>query len=139
MGDNDDYIYCTLCDYKVLSNRKDNFDRHMRQTHFKIKITCECGKVMNASSLSRHKTCYCPKRANTSSENPLDNESDASNSSSNEPVTLISSNMFKIETLICLDQFSDGTVKIVHEKINAGNISLTVSGKLEETECTNGN
>lgn len=55
----DDFIYCTLCDYKSPKERKDNFDRHMNQNHFNTTTQCECGKQMKPSSLSRHKKSAC--------------------------------------------------------------------------------
>lgn len=41
------------CTYRT--NKKSNLTRHVKETHNREKVVCDCGKVCSQSGLSRHK------------------------------------------------------------------------------------
>lgn len=72
MENTNDFIFCTLCDYFVRKERKDNFDRHMK-IHYGTSITCACGKKLSSNSLSRHQknSCHLAKGKQSKKATPV--------------------------------------------------------------------
>lgn len=126
-----------MCTYK--SDRKDRFDRHMKQTHFKIKKKCECGKEINASGWSKHKKKHCPlreeawiHRLESSTEifdSSVSSTSFGSNDSTKENSHLISSVVHKIETNVRVNTYSDGEVIVIPGELKIGNQTFVVTKK----------
>lgn len=149
MDDSDKLIYCTLCEYKTI--RKDHFDRHMKQTHYKIYKTCEiCGKKIPGSGLSRHqKSKFCRRHLDTAIVRNLSPYAERiplvrsdqstvtsglypsqSNSSSHKESDIpVSSEYHKIDAIVRIDRYPSGKVIVVHDEIKVGQISLVMIQK----------
>lgn len=55
------YYICEICEKSF--NRKDNFIRH-QSVHNGTKLKCECGNMVTAAALNRHKkTAFCKRLA----------------------------------------------------------------------------
>lgn len=177
MDDSDDYIYCTLCSFREKVGRKDNFDRHMKQTHFGIRSTCDCGAKLKSSSLSRHKKKSCPLRKRCASNErsvtgsivskkicecgiemrassigrhkknncrlrnqtiiessniPSASASSDSNDSGVGHGNLVSTIEHKIDTIVHIETYSNGSVVVRHGEIKLGNISFTINGRIND-------
>lgn len=136
--ESDEFIYCTMCVYKA--KRKDHFDRHMKQKHFKITKTCECGRKVQGSGLSKHKKKHCSlrrpapsQRLNASTEIFDPNVSSASSVSSDSTKAssyLISSVVHRIETNVRVNTYTDGDVVIVPGELKIGNEIFVITKKV---------
>lgn len=142
--------FCELCGYK--ENRKDNFDRHVREHHKKELKTCVCGKQMTASGLSRHKhgCSVALSQANRNGSNASNNLStaeiesgdsvgvalsQANRNGSDAPNNLVTNEIesgdcgvqqYKIETTIQVVTSSDGNISIIQNEIKVGDHSLLI-------------
>lgn len=92
---------CKKCNYR--SNRYDNLKRHIKEKHMKIKVSCECGKKMTKSALSRHQRMTCSIR---------------SKQSNLTPATIVAIEERTVSFNIQLIKLSDGTITIKHDAIN---------------------
>lgn len=129
-------VKCKKCDYV---GRKDNTDRHFKEKHLKMLPACKwCRKKMSAVSLSRHKY-VCPLRLIDNNINNKNIGIPATQSTANKnigsPVHLIGSETYKIETIVRLDTYSDGSTVVVSDEIKVDNINLVL---LQKCESSNG-
>lgn len=88
---------CKKC--KHCTNRYDNLKRHIEEKHLKIKVTCECGKTMTKSALSRHKRSTCNRMKQSDESHVIEEH-------------IVHS--FKIKLI----KSADGSVSALHDAIN---------------------
>lgn len=132
------------------SERYDNVQRHIKNVHNKILITCECGLQLKSSSIDRHKKNICPLRQiSTSVEKPAESEVDTnklielaivvddliesetitSTTELETPATEFSNEIDDISTVqiqseVKIVKYKDGRVELFQNVVQVGNLSL---------------
>lgn len=92
---------CNTCNIEM--NRYDNIKRHIEEKHLKIKVTCECGKTMTKSAMSRHKRSTCSVHCKQSDT---------------IPTAIVSVEDYIVDSFkVQLIKSSDGSVSIAHDAI----------------------
>lgn len=103
---------CKKCNHQT--NRLENIKRHIEDTHLKMKVTCECGKRMAKSSLSRHKRLSCKPLTRTQSEST--------------PIFTVSVKEFTVDSFkIKLITSSDGSRAVLHDPVQVDGYPYNLS------------
>lgn len=97
--------FCAHCDYK--SARQTNLKRHVSAKHLKIKVTCDCGMILNEDTLYRHRNEACPLTRN---------------------IETTSSNIKKIKVAMTvqIETLANGNISVLSETVNVAGIPMTL-------------
>lgn len=116
---------CGICKYK--SDRSDNFKRHLLK-HSNEKIACDCGKMMSAGALSRHKKNACKMRFKLKETNQarINDEVAVSNGLAHIQQFSSTKKIVRIDGFDVAVESTDGQISFQHEPIVIDGVKLTL-------------